>query len=230
MDQLPTAREFLGRTVIMRVDPAAVESDTLYSDLVFMRRMGVLPLIVHDAVPQAVGQQIVGRINRIGGEAVGIDGMSASTLVVSSDERGSTAVRSVNAELLTLLLERGYIPVVSAQGAVVSGGPAPLDADEAARALAGALRAIRLLISAQPGGIPSDGGIIGELTSSEALELAATGTLPNELARHLMAAALGVRAGVDAAQILDLSAAHAALVELLTARHVGTQIISNVFL
>ena len=99
------------------------------------------------------------------------------------------------------------------------------------RAVAASLRAIRLLISAQPGGIPSDGaGVISELTSSEALALAKAGTLAPELAGHLVAAAMGVRAGVDAAQILDLSASHAAVVEMLTAHHVGTRVVSNIII
>ena len=58
--------------------------------------------------------------------------------------------------------------------------------------------------------------------------LASAGTLSRELAKRLTAAALGVRSGVDAAQILDLTASHAAIVELLTAQHVGTQVVSNV--
>lgn len=227
---LPTARPFVGRTLVVRVDPAATESDTIVSDLVFMRRLGVRPVVVHDA-RRSEGTTLVGRINRVGGEAVGLDGTAASMLVVATDRSGGPVIRNVNTQLLELLLDQGYIPVVGAQGSRVSGSPAPLDADEAARSVAAALRAIRLLISAQPGGIPSDGeGFINELTSSEALALAAQGTLSSDLAAHLIAAALGVRAGVDAAQILDLSAAHAALVEMLTAQHIGTQIVSNIIL
>ena len=228
-ESLISAKPFVGRTMVVRVDPPAIESDTLVSDLVFMRRIGVRPVIVHDAEPRPDFARLVGRINRIGGDAVGLDGTAASTLVVSADPSGETVVRSVNTQLLELLLNQNYIPIVAATGGRVSGGAAPLDADEAARAVAASLRAIRLLISAQPGGIPSDGdGFIRELTTSEALALATAGTLSPELAAHLVAAALGVRAGVDVAQILDLSSAHAALVEMLTAQHVGTQIVSNV--
>jgi len=91
------------------------------------------------------------------------------------------------------------------------------------------MHAIRLIYPS--GGIPTAGdGVIAELTSSEALALAAAGTLEPELARHLAAAALGVRGGVEAAQLLDLSVAHAAIVELLTAQHLGTQVVSNIVL
>lgn len=231
-ESLPTAKAFIGRTVVLRLDPSSAEADTLVSDLLFMRRLGVRPLVVHDARDRATGARLVGMINRVGGEAVGIDGTSAGTLIAASDEDGRSVVRTVNAQLMSLLLEQGYIPVFASQGAAISGLPIPVDCDEAARMLAAAVHAVRLLFPAGPGGVPSDSadGIIEELTSSEALELAASGTLSSELVRHLRAAAFGVRAGVDAAQLLDLRGHHAAIVEMLTAQHVGTQVVSNIVL
>lgn len=231
-ETLPTAKAFIGRTVVLRLDPKSAEAETLISDLVFMRRIGVRPLVVHDAEDRETGARLIGMINRVGCEAVGIDGTSAGTLIAASDADGNAVVRNVNAQLMSLLLDQGYIPVFAAQGAAISGLPMRLDGDDAARVLASATHAVRLLLPSQTGGIPSDAsdGIIEELTSSEALDLAAAGSLSAELARHLRAAAFGVRAGVDAAQLLDLTAHHAAIVELLTAQHVGTQIVSNVVL
>jgi len=230
-EALPTAKAFIGRTVVVRLDPQAAEAETLVSDLVFMRRIGVRPLVVYDAAERSTGARLVAMINRVGGEAVGIDGTSAGTLIAASDADGNAVVRTVNAHLTSLLLEQGYIPVFAAQGAAISGMPIVLDGDDAARVLAQATHAIRLLFPAHPGGVPSDTeGIIGELTSSEALALAAAGTLSVDLVRQLRAAAFGVRAGVDAAQLLDLSAHHASIVEMLTAQHVGTQVVSNVVL
>ncbi len=220
---LPTAQPFIGRTIVMSIDAASVESSTLVQDLVFMRNLGVRPVLVHDPVDPGCGPRLTGLINRIGGEA--------STIMVSADESGANVVRSVNAQLLLLLLEQGYIPVFAAQGTSISGMPAAVDAAEAAQILAAAMQAVRLLYPSASGGIRASGdGIIDELTSSEALALASTGTLAHGLSKQLKAAALGVRAGVDAAQLLDLTASHASLVELLTAQHLGTQIVSNIVL
>jgi acetylglutamate kinase len=228
---LPTMREFQGRALVMRLDEAAMERATLVEDLIFMRNAGVRPIVVLDVVQRALSARLVGLINRVGGDAVSLDGTSASTLVVAPDAEGRNVVRSVNASLLSLLLEQGYITVFSAQGTSLSGSAEPLDAVDAARELAAAIRAKRLLFPSRTGGIRTDGeGIIEELTSSEALALAATGTLAPDASKHLEAAALGVRSGVDAAQLLDLSASHAALVELLTAQHLGTQVISHVII
>lgn len=230
-DALPTAKPFLGRTVVVRIDEDAVESPTLVQDLLFMRRAGARPLVVYDATQHACGARLVGLINRIGGEAVSIDGASASTLVLAPDSEGEHRVHSVNAQLLSLLLQQGYIPIFRAEGAGVSGALARVGAAEAARALAAAMHAVRLIYPSPSGGIPAGSdGIIEELTSSEALELAAAGTLAPELARDVTAAALGVRSGVDAAQLLDLHISHATIIEMLTAQHVGTQIVSNIVL
>jgi len=231
-ESLPTAKAFIGRTVVLRLDPRSAEGSTLIADLIFMRRLGVRPLVVHDAADRDTGAKLVGMINRVGGEAVGVDGTSAGTLIAASDVDGNAVVRTVNAQLMSLLLDEGYIPVFAAQGAAISGLPMPVDGDDAARMLASAMRAVRLLLPAQRGGVPSteDDGIIDELTSSEALDLAAAGSLSADLVHHLRTAALGVRAGVDAAQLLDLNAQHASIVELLTAQHVGTQVVSNIVL
>jgi acetylglutamate kinase len=229
-EKLTTARPFVGRAVVMRLDEALSESATLSSDLVFMRRLGVRPLLVYDLAQRRTAAKLIGNINRVGGEAVNLDGTSASTLVVSVDAAGATAVRSVNVQLVSLLLEKGYIPLFASEGAAVSGQPAPLNGDDAACALAGAVGAVRLMLNAPSGGVPAPEGIIAELTAAEALALADSADLSPQLSRRLVAAALGVRAGVDAAQLLDLAAAHAAVTELLTAQHLGTQIVSNVLL
>jgi len=50
-----------------------------------------------------------------------------------------------------------------------------------------------------------------------------------DLRTAVRAAALGVRGGVGAAQICDGRVAHAAIVEFLTARHLGTQVAGTVY-
>jgi len=224
-------KHFIGRTVVVRLDAQVAQSPTLVEDLLFMRRIGVRPLVVHDARERSAASKLVGLINRVGGDAVGLDGTSASTLVASTDDAGRSVVRTVNAQLMSLLLDRGYIPVFAAEGAALSGASVVIDGTEAARVLAAAMHAVRLLLPARTGGVPAaSDGIIDELTAAEALELVSAGTLADDLRRDLIAAALGVRAGVEAAQLLDLSGTHAAIVELLTAHHAGTQIVSNIVL
>ena len=142
---LRTCKPFVGRSVVLAVDEAAEQSRTFVSDIVFMRRLGVQPVIVHEAAQRSVGSRLVGRINRIGGEAVELNGTSAATLMLAPADDGTMQLRSVNPALVRLLLDGGYIPVLASEGAVVSGAPAPLPADEAAGGLGAAIGAIRLL-------------------------------------------------------------------------------------
>ncbi len=71
--------------------------------------------------------------------------------------------------------------------------------------------------------------LVAQLTPAEALTIAEDAALPADLRTAIRAAALGVRGGVGAAQICDGRVAHAAIVEFLTARHLGTQVAGTVY-
>jgi acetylglutamate kinase len=53
--------------------------------------------------------------------------------------------------------------------------------------------------------------------------------MPADLRAAIRAAALGVRAGVAQAQIIDGRVAHATVVELLTTHHLGTRVTGSLF-
>jgi len=71
---------------------------------------------------------------------------------------------------------------------------------------------------------------IGELTARRSAHPRRRRNAAQDLRTAMRAAALGVRGGVGAADILDGRIAHASIVELLTARHVGTRVMGTVFL
>jgi acetylglutamate kinase len=81
------------------------------------------------------------------------------------------------------------------------------------------------------GGVPdpASAALISELTPAEALAIAQDMRVPADLRAAIRAAALGVRAGVAEAQIVDGRVAHATVVELLTAHHLGTRVTGSVF-
>ena len=72
--------------------------------------------------------------------------------------------------------------------------------------------------------------MIDELTPAEALELADDPRVELDLRNAMRAAAIGVRSGIPKAQIVDGRVAHAALVELLTTQHLGTQVTGGLIL
>ncbi len=140
-------------------------------------------------------------------------------------------IGAVQTKLLRTLLDAGYVPVIEPMAFGFTGTDVAVAADDVAQALAGAVGAARAIFFNDNGGVIDAGThlLIEQLTPAEALTIADDVTLSADLRAAVRAAALGVRAGVGAAQICDGRVAHAAVVEFLTSRHLGTQVAGTVF-
>lgn len=218
-------QDFTGRTIVLRVDEASLGGSTLVSDIAFLQQRNVRPIIV---APQAeLARAFVGAMNRTGNAAVGLRGADAGMIPAAG-----TAIGSVQARLLETLTRSGYVPVIEPTAIGLRGDDVQLPVDDVARAIAEATEASRILFFDPNGGVldAETQKLVDELTPAEALALADSGSLSPSLATAIRAAALGVRGGVEAAQIIDGRIAHAAIVELVTARHLGTQIAGTVFI
>jgi len=216
---------FAGKSFVLRVDEttAFAEDSTLTSDLSFLSRHNVRPIVVAPNPPAA--HALVRTINRSGNAAVGLDGADAAML----PQRGP-GLGHIQPGILETLTQNGYIPVVQPTSFAPFGEDAALHADEVAQAIAASTEAIRAIFFHVLGGVPDPktAALIDELTPAEALELAADPRVPEDLRGAMRAAALGVRAGVQAAQIVDGRVAHVSIVELLTQQHLGTQVTGSV--
>lgn len=212
---------FAGKAFVLRVDEVAVqvEQSTLSSDLAFLAEHDVRPIVV--APNAAVARMLVRTINRSGNSAVGLEGADAALL-----PRRGAGLGNVQAGILEALTSNGYIPIVEPTSFGAFGEDVELHADEVAQAIATATDAIRAIFFNTLGGVtdPKTAALIDELTPAEALDIAAAPGVPDDLRGAIRAAALGVRAGVGAAQIVDGRVAHASIVELLTQKHLGTQV------
>jgi acetylglutamate kinase len=213
--------------IVVRIDESTLAADgtTLFADLAFLVERGQRPIVVAPSAEAA--RTIVKTINRTSDAAVGVSGADAGMLPASGEQLGSVQTR-----LLHTLLAAGYIPVVEPLAFGMFGGDVEVHADEVASAVARSMAAKRALFFHEDGGVVDalTQECIGTLTPAEALALADDGTLAHDLRTAIRAAALGVRGGVGAADILDGRVAHASIVELLTARHVGTRVTGTVFL
>jgi acetylglutamate kinase len=140
-------------------------------------------------------------------------------------------VGAVQTRLLNTLLNAGYVPVIEPLALGMFGKDVAVPPDAVASALAQAIAATRAIFFNDAGGVidAQTRLLIDELTPAEALALAEDATLGDDLRSAIRAAALGVRGGVGAAQIVDGRIAHAAIVEFLTARHLGTQVAGTVY-
>jgi acetylglutamate kinase len=217
----------LTRTLVVRLDDPTLASDasTLFADLAFLIEVGVAPLIVAPTVNAA--RTIVRQMNRTGNSAVGLSGADAGMIPAAPGE----TVGAVQTRILRTLMAERYVPVIEPLALGLGGNDVAVGADEIASALARAIAATRAIFFHGAGGVTDahTQRLINELTPAEALELADRDNLAEDLRAAIRAAALGVRGGVEAAQIVDGRIAHATIVEFLTAKHLGTQVAGTVF-
>jgi acetylglutamate kinase len=213
-----------------------------------LRRVGKQPefrdgLRVTDAETlEIVRMVLVGKINRelvatINGQAgdepiaVGVSGEDAGLLTVTPRDPSLGFVgdvTQVRAELLDRLLEDGLLPVVSTVGADPSGQPYNVNADEAARAIAAAMQAEKIVyLTAAPGLLndPKDAAsLVPRLTAAELRERIGAAGVSGGMIPKLTACADAVEQGVGFAHIIDGRVPHALLIELLTRHGIGTMI------
>ena len=221
-----------------------------------MRRMGKEPEF-HDGLRvtdretlEIVRMVLVGKINRdlvatINREAldepvaVGVSGEDAGLLTVTPKAAmlGFVGdVSHVRAHVLHQLLDEGLAPVVSTIGADDTGQPYNINADEAARAIAAAMGAEKIVyLTAAPGlleDVNDPSSLVPRLTSTELRsrishgDTAAPGriTVSAGMIPKLRACADAVDAGVGTAHIIDGRVPHALLIELLTDEGIGTMV------
>jgi acetylglutamate kinase len=215
---------------------------------VMMRRMGKEPefrggLRVTDAETlEIVRMVLVGKINRdlvatINREAldepvaVGISGEDAGLLTVTQRDPSLGFVGDVSLvreSVLHRLLDEGLAPVVSTIGADDTGQPFNINADEAARAIAVAMGAEKIVyLTAAPGlleDVNDEDSLVPRLTSAELRERIEGDSVSAGMIPKLRACADAVDAGVGTAHIIDGRVPHALLVELLTDEGIGTMV------
>jgi len=213
-----------------------------------LRRVGKEPefkdgLRVTDAETlEIVRMVLVGKINRdlvsiinsqAGDEpvAVGVSGEDAGLLEVTPADSALGFVGNVTkvrAELIHRLLDDGLTPVISTVGANAEGQPYNVNADEAARAIAVAMQAEKIVyLTAVPGLLEDardETTLIPRLTSAELRERLAHQSVGKGMIPKLKACADAVDQGVNFAHIIDGRVQHSLLIELLTDHGVGTMV------
>lgn len=190
--------------------------------------------IVRMVLVGKINRDLVATINRqAGGEpaAVGVSGEDAGLLtVIPADVALGFVghVAHVRAGLIRRLLDDGLTPVVSTIGADTNGQAYNVNADEAARAIAVAMGAEKIVyLTAAPGlldDVNDESSLVPRLTSIELRYRLGSGTVSNGMIPKLKACADAVDQGVGFAHIIDGRVPHSLLIELLTDQGVGTMI------
>ena len=190
--------------------------------------------IVRMVLVGKINRDLVSTINAHAGDepvAVGVSGEDAGLLTVVPRDPALGFVgdvASVRADLLHRLLDDGLTPVVSTIGADPSGQPYNVNADEAARAIAVAMQAEKIVyLTAAPGLLedPADeGSLVPRLTVAELRARIGDDNIGGGMIPKLRACADAVEGGVGFAHIIDGRVPHALLIELLTRHGIGTMI------
>lgn len=132
----------------------------------------------------------------------------------------------VNPEILRILLDNGFIPVVSPVSADLEGNVYNLNADSVAGDIASALKAKKLIMLTDVPGILRDvndrSSLISRIKLSELEELLEKGALKGGMLPKVDAIARALRGGVEKVHVIDGSRKHAILLELFTKEGIGT--------
>ena len=134
-----------------------------------------------------INKQIVLALLSQGVPAVGITGLDASTLkaerktkLIAVDERGRKKVidggytgkiTQVNSELLSILLEKGYVPIVTPIALSQDCEPLNVDGDRTAAIVAAALKADRLVLLTDVKGLMLKGECVPKIAATEVKEV-----------------------------------------------------------
>ncbi|MFT7059732.1 MAG: acetylglutamate kinase [Pseudorhodobacter sp.] len=178
-----------------------------------------------------VNKRIVQAINDAGGRAVGISGKDDDLMVCEQDDPELGFVgrpRDMRVQVLRDMFNAGIIPVVAPVGPGDNGETFNVNGDTAAGAIAGALKADRLLLLTDVAGVKnSEGEVITQLTPEEVLDLTEKGVISGGMIPKTETALKAIQDGVRAVVILDGRIPNACLLELFTDHGAGSLIRSS---
>jgi acetylglutamate kinase len=157
-----------------------------------------------------VNRQVVAALRAAGLDAVGLSGVDGGLLTAqpAPGELGHVGeIAEVRVALLESFLLAGLTPVIAPMAPNASGAGGPplnVNADDAAAAVAGALRAAELLLVSDVPGVEVDGAIRPALEAGDVETLIELGVATDGMAAKLRAATAALRAGARAVRIGDL--------------------------
>jgi acetylglutamate kinase len=197
--------------------------------------------IVEMVLAGSINKQIVGYINEAGGRAVGLTGKDGHMVrakkvtrsVVDPDSNIEKIIdlgfvgepTKVDVGVLVEILGRELVPVLAPVAAGIEGGTFNVNADTFAGAIAGALKAKRLLLLTDvPGVLDKKKNLIKQLKLAEARKLIADGIIAGGMIPKVETCIEAIEQGVEGVVILDGKVPHAVLLELFTDHGAGTLI------
>jgi acetylglutamate kinase len=199
--------------------------------------------VVEMVLAGKINKEIVNLLNRHGGKAVGISGKDGRLITAQRMEMSITKkdapteiidlgkvgrVTHVETALIDSLERDGFIPVIAPIGGDEDGETYNINADYVAGAVAGALKAKRLiLLTDVPGILDKEDKLIHSLTRQEVLAAMEDGTLRGGMLPKVKCCLEALDQGVEKAFIVDGRVENSVMLELFTTPGFGTEIVGQ---
>ncbi len=184
--------------------------------------------VVEMVLSGRVNKRIVQAINAQGGKAVGLSGKDANLITCDQTNPDLGFVGTpvdMDVSILQTMFSADTIPVIAPLGNGRSGETYNINGDTAAGAIAGALKADRLLLLTDVEGVKDkNGDILTEMTPDQIIALTKDGTIAGGMIPKTETALAAINDGVHAVVILDGRAPNACLLELFTDHGAGSLI------
>ncbi|MDR3689301.1 MAG: acetylglutamate kinase [Fimbriimonas sp.] len=185
--------------------------------------------VVEMALAGRANKSLVAEVQRAGGKAIGLSGRDADLLEAEalSDEYGRVGtVTKVNAEVLTVATEAGFIPIVCSVATDSDKRALNVNADSAAAAIAAAVGASKLILLTDTNGVLADkndvDSTISRLSKAEAQRMLDSGEADRGMIPKLEGAIHAINQGVSAVHMINGGLPNALLVEVFTHAGIGT--------
>ena len=183
-----------------------------------------------------INKELVSTIQQLGGQAVGLSGKDGAMLQATrvKSKTGKDIgyvgrVSKVNTSILDLLDKEQFIPVIAPLGLGTDGKTYNVNADEAAGAIAGALKAEKLVFLTDVPGIcrkkNDPKSLLSSVKVKDVAKLIKSGVISGGMIPKVEACLHAVKSGVHKTHIIDGTLPHALLLEIFTPQGVGTEIV-----
>lgn len=202
-----------------------------------LRKTDEATMEIAEMVLNKVNKSLVTLVQELGVNAVGISGKDGGLLKVekkysNGEDIGFVGeITEVNPQILYDLLEKDFLPIICPVGMDAEYNSYNINADDAACAIAKAVKAEKLAFLTDIEGVYKDpkdkDTLISELRVSEARELIGDGFIGGGMFPKLNNCIDAIENGVSRVHILDGRIAHCLLLEIFTNRGIGTAILGD---
>ena len=202
-----------------------------------LRKTDEATMEIAEMVLNKVNKSLVTLVQELGVNAVGISGKDGGLLKVekkysNGEDIGYVGeITEVKPQILYDLLEKDFLPIICPVGMDAEYNSYNINADDAACAIAKAVKAEKLAFLTDIEGVYKDpedkDNLISELRVSEARELIGDGFIGGGMLPKLNNCIDAIENGVSRVHILDGRIAHCLLLEIFTNRGIGTAILGD---